>query len=414
MKNSTFQNWGRDVSRRLVNAIGLATGVAAVTGVLAVGAARQEASPRRQGSAPKAAPAPKTPWGKPDLQGIWTDEYAVPLQRPARFGNREFLTDAEVADLDRARASFPTFSVRSRPFGTEQDVAGAYGDEFQSVRRTGRRTSLIVDPPDGRIPPLTPEAEKMNRQADEYRTALLQAATVCKGGAKDVPNCAGVTYVGKTSPRRAEAPADYLFTAVNRADGPEDRGLGERCLAAILPNVNGFQRIVQSPESVSSFYDIGQGQGRSRVIPITNAPHVPPSIRQWWGDSRGRWEGDTLVVDVTHFNAKRNFQGSRQNLHLIERWRRVDADTLEYVVTLEDPTTWTRPWTFKIELQRQNAQENRIYYEPRCHEGNFAMPTMLLGARMDDERFAKGRGPDPATRCYIVCLPAVAEPNPLR
>ena len=130
-------------------------------------------------------------------------------------------------------------------------------------------------------------------------------------------------------------PPDYLFTAVNRSDGPEDRGLGERCLGAGLPNFNGFQRIVQSPASVSMFYDIGQGQGRMRVIPITTAPHVPSSIRQWWGDSRGRWEGDTLVVDVTNFNAKRNFQGSRQNLHLIERWTRINAGTLEYVVTID-------------------------------------------------------------------------------
>jgi hypothetical protein len=264
------------------------------------------------------------------------------------------------------------------------------------------------------MPPLTPEAEARNRRADEFRTALLEAATVCKGGAKEVPNCAGVKYTGKTSPRRREAPPDYLFTAVNRSDGPEDRGLGERCLAAGLPNVTGFQRITQSRDAVSIFFDIGQGQGRSRVIPITNAPHIPSAIRQWWGDSRGRWEGDTLVVDVTNFNAKRTYQSSRENLHLIERWTRVDANTLEYVVTLDDPTTWTKPWTFKVDLQRQSDRENRIYYEPRCHEGNFAMPTMLLGARLDDQRFAKGSASDPATKCYIVCLPAVAQPNPFR
>ncbi len=399
---------------RMGKGAGFAAGVALVTALFVVGVAGQNSPTRQPPPTAKAGPAPKTAWGSPDLQGIWTDEYAVPLQRSAKFGNKEVLTDAEIADQDKARAAYPTFSVRSRPLGTEQDVAGAYGDEFQSVRRTGRRTSLIVDPPDGRIPPLTSEAQDMSRKADEYRTALLQSTEVCRNGAKDVPNCAGVQFTGRTSPRRAEVPPDYLFTAVNRSDGPEDRGLGERCLGAGLPNFNGFQRIIQSPASVSMFYDIGQGQGRMRVIPITTAPHIPSSIRQWWGDSRGRWEGDTLVVDVTNFNAKRNFQGSRQNLHLIERWTRINAGTLEYVVTIEDPTTWTKPWTVKVELQRQNDQENRIYYEPRCHEGNFAMPTMLLGARMDDERFAKGRGPDPATKCYIVCLPAVDEPNPNR
>lgn len=399
---------------RVIGAAGAAACVAVVIGALTVGTSGQGAAEGTRASNGETAPTPRTAWGTPDLQGIWTDEYFVPLQRPARFAGKEALTEAEVAELDRERAAFPTFSVRSRPVGTEQDVAGAYGDDFQSVKKTGRRTSLITDPPDGKIPSLTTDAEEAARRADGFRTALLQAASVCKGGAKEVPNCAGVTYTGKTSPRRKERPPDYLFTAVNRSDGPEDRGLRERCLDATLPNISGFHRIVQSPESVSIFYDVGQGQGRSRVIPITDAPHIPSSVRQWWGDSRARWEGDTLVVDVTNFNAKRVFQGARDHLHLTERWTRLNAETLELVMTLDDPTTWTRPWTLKVELQRQNERENRIYYEPRCHEGNFAMPTMLLGARLDDERFAKGRGPDPATKCYIVCLPGVAEPNPLR
>jgi hypothetical protein len=164
---------------------------------------------------------------------------------------------------------------------------------------------------------------------------------------------------------------------------------------------------VQSRDAVSIFYDVGQGQGQVRVIPITTQPHLPSNVRLWWGDSRGRWEGDTLVVDVANFNAKREFQGSRENLHLVERWRRVDATTLEYAVTLEDPTTWTRPWTIGQELNLQDAQQNRIYYEPRCHEGNYAMPTMLAGARLEDKAFEEGRGPDPSKKCYIVCLPRV-------
>jgi hypothetical protein len=252
------------------------------------------------------------------------------------------------------------------------------------------------------------------RESDEYRAALLEATSVCKQGAKDTPICAGVKYTGRTSPRRAEAPPHYLVAAINRSDGPEDRGLTERCLGAGLPDFGGFRRIVQSRDSVSIFYDVGQGQGRVRVIPITTTPHSSSNLRQWWGDARARWEGDTLVVDVTNFSSRRDFQGSRENLHLIERWRRIDAGTLEYVVTIEDPKTWTRSWTVKQELQKQSDHQNRIYYEPRCHEGNYAMVTMLLGARMDDRAFAEGRGANPASKCYVNCLPTIEDEDPLR
>jgi hypothetical protein len=160
---------------------------------------------------------------------------------------------------------------------------------------------------------------------------------------------------------------------------------------------------VQSLGTVSIFYDTGQGQGWQRIIPVTGSPHLPLHVRQWWGDSRGRWEGDTLVVDVTNFTPKTDFQGSRENLHLVERWTRLDADTIEYVVTIEDPTTWTRPWTVKQELNKQNGQANRVYYEPRCHEGNHGLPGLLRGARVEEKAFAEGRGPDPATRCTAGC-----------
>ena len=178
-------------------------------------------------------------------------------------------------------------------------------------------------------------------------------------------------------------------------------------MSAILPDLGGvagfFLQIVQSPATVSIFYDTGQGQGWQRVIPVTDRPHLPSHVRQWWGDSRGRWEGDTLVVDVTNFTPKTAFQGSRENLHLIERWTRVDAKTLDYTVTVEDPTTWTRPWTIKQELSKQSDQANRIYKEPRCHEGNYGMPAMLAGARTEEKAFAEGRGPDPATLCNSSC-----------
>ena len=143
------------------------------------------------------------------------------------------------------------------------------------------------------------------------------------------------------------------------------------------------------------FYDVGQGQGWQRNIIMNGSPHLPPSIRQWYGDSRGRWEGDTLVIDVTNFSPKADYQGSRENLHLLERWRRTGPKTLEYVVTIEDPKVWTRPWTVKQEFTKQSDQENRIYYEPRCIEGNMGLPGMLHGRRMEERAFAEERGPDP-------------------
>jgi hypothetical protein len=149
---------------------------------------------------------------------------------------------------------------------------------------------------------------------------------------------------------------------------------------------------------VSIFYDTGQGQGWQRIIPIDAGAHLPPSIRQRFGDSRGRWEGDTLVVDVTNFSPKFGYQAAREGLHLVERFTRRDANTIEYSLVIEDPTTWTRPWTVKQELVRQDDRANRIYYEPRCHEGNYGLPTMLLGTRVEEQAFTRGEGPDPATK----------------
>ena len=174
-------------------------------------------------------------------------------------------------------------------------------------------------------------------------------------------------------------------------------------MAARLPDFGGFRRIVQSPGVVSIFYDTGQGQGWQRVIPVTSNPHLPSHVRQWWGDSRGRWEGRTLVVDVSNFSPKTDFQGSGENLRLVERWTPLDANTLEYVVTIEDSTTWTKPWTVKLEMGRQHDRANRVYSEPRCHEGNYGMVGLLAGAREEERAFAAGRGPDPATKCRVIC-----------
>jgi hypothetical protein len=168
-------------------------------------------------------------------------------------------------------------------------------------------------------------------------------------------------------------------------------------MAAALPDFGGYRRIVQSPKSVAIFYDTGQGQGWQRLIPVDGGPHLPASIRLRFGDSRGHWEGDTLVVDVANFSPKYPYLDARENRHLVERWTRLDANTIEYAVTIEDATTWTKPWTVKHELVRQDEKANRIYYEPRCHEGNYGLPGMLRGARIQERDFARGEGPDPAT-----------------
>ena len=333
----------------------------------------------------------KTPWGEPDLQGIWTDEYQTPLQRPASYAGKEFFTEEERAALDAKRAAIELRPRAER--GSERDVAGAYNQVFMSIKKTGRRTSMIVDPPDGRTPPLTPDIQKQIAAERDFRLALLQATATCKN---QEPGCRGGKY-GPPSPRLGEVPPRYSTANLNRVDNPEDRSMSERCMAAVLPDFGGFRRIVQSPGSVSIFYDVGQGQGWQRIIPVGNSSHLPSHIRQRFGDSRGRWEGETLVVDVTNFSPKSDFMGSRENRHLVERWTRTGPNTIEYVVTIEDPSTWTKPWTVKQEYSKQSDQENRIYYEPRCHDGNFGLPGLLVGGRTKDKAFAEGRGPNPAT-----------------
>jgi hypothetical protein len=189
---------------------------------------------------------------------------------------------------------------------------------------------------------------------------------------------------------------------MNRSDGPEDRSAPERCFGNAPPGVMGVAgisgsfRIVQGGgDSVAFYYDLGQGQGYSLSVPVTNVPHLPSNIREYRGDPRGHWEGDTLIVDTTNFTQKTNFRGSRENLHIIERYRRLDANTLEYRLTAEDPTTWTRPWTLVQEFTLQDNKSNLIL-EGGCHEGNYGLLGMLAGLRAAEKAFAEGKGPDPA------------------
>jgi hypothetical protein len=350
-------------------------------------------------TAPSAAP--KTPWGEPDLQGIWTDEFDTPLQRPAKYANQEFFTEAQREELDQQRGALFGSDPRQER-GSAVDVGGAYNTSFLTIKHAGARTSLVVDPLNGRIPPLTPQAQQAAAADREFRLALLQSTQACK---TRTPVCAGGTYDPTPSPRFAELPPRYHagnFVRLNRSDGPEDDGLADRCLHSGLPDFGSlfggsFRRIVQTPGGIAMFYDMNQGQGWQRNIVMNASPHLPADIRQWFGDSRGHWEGNTLVVDVTNFSPKTDFQGSRENLHLVERWTRTGPKTLQYEVTIEDPTVWTRPWTVKQEFTRQSEAENRIYYEPRCIEGNYGLPGLLHGRRMEERAFAEGRGPDPRT-----------------
>jgi len=338
----------------------------------------------------------KTAWGEPDLQGIWTDETATPLQRSAKYANQEFFTPAQRAELDKERSALQGRDKRGAR-GTELDVSGAYNAEFGSVKRTGVRTSMIVDPPNGRIPPLTPQAQKIAAADREFRLALMQSTQTCK---EQLPACKGGRYDPKPTARRAEIPVRYNTERMNRHDQPEDGALADRCLTAGLPDFGGisFRRVVQTPGGISMYYDVGQGQGWQRNIVMNGSPHLPATIRQWFGDSRGHWEGNTLVVDVTNFSPKTDYRGSRENLHLVERWTRTGPATLDYQVTIEDPAVWTRPWTVKQEFTRQSDEQNRIYYEPRCIEGNIGFPTIMRTARLEDQAFAQSKGPDPLTK----------------
>src|SRR5215471_18307359 len=294
----------------IAGAVALA-GVSAVISVCIMPARAQAP----EASAIASASALRTPWCEPNLQGIWTDETETPLQRPAKYANQEFFTAAQRAELDQVRTGIVTRRA------TDRDANNGYnGAVFFSTKRTGARTSKIADPPNGRIPALTPEAQKAAETDREFRQALVQSTDTCKN---KLPGCAGWKYDPATSPRRAETPPRYITRAMNRNDGPEDSSLGERCLTGGLPefggNTGSFRRIVQTPGGISMFYDVGQGQGWQRNIVMNGSPHLPANIRQWYGDSRGHWEGDTLVVDVTNFSPKTDVFGSRENLHLVER-----------------------------------------------------------------------------------------------
>ena len=363
--------------RRLHELLGVATVFTTVTVLLQLTAGSV------RGQAPSA-----TAWGHPNLEGIWLDVYATPLERAAELGDREFATAEERAARDQVQLDRPPVLV-----------SGAYNSVYTSAKPAGPRTSLVVDPPNGRIPALTPEAQRQNEVEREWRLMLLRNTKTCQNMEQ---GCNGGEY-GPPSPRRFDVAPFYNTSRMNRHDGPEDQSSGDRCMSGRTPDLNGFRRIVQGADSIAMGYDTGQGQGFQRVIYLSGN-HPQSQIRLRHGDSRGHWEGDTLVIETTNFSPKWPFRGAGENLRLVERYTRVDADTLAYEVTVEDSTVWTGSWTVRQELKRQSDEQNRIYYEPRCHEGNYGLPALLVGRRVDEQAFAEGRGPNPFSMDTATCV----------
>ena len=301
-------------------------------------------------AAPKTAPAkawthPRTPDGQPDLQGYWTSLSFTPMERAAKYGMREFLTDEETAAVFKAGVQESYEFTFANSAETPVYDATTYAlDAWQNGVKPNKRTSLVVDPPDGRIPPLTAEA--------------------------------------KARPRpRAQGDGIGL-------DGPEALGLGVRCLSfggpPILPgNYDSNTHIVQGPGYVMLEYEWGS---TVRVIPIDGRPHLSPNIHPWQGDARGRWEGNTLVVETTNFRPGATYRNANpKTLRIIERFTRLDADTIEYKFTVNDPTTWTQPWSAIVPL----SQVQGPMFEYACHEGNNGLVIILEGARKDEK--AAGR-----------------------
>jgi hypothetical protein len=282
---------------------------------------------------------------KRDIQGIWTNATVTPLERPKEFAAKEFLTKSEAAEFEK-QAVYEANGDR-RDGAAEADVGRAYNEFWRDRGKvvSTMRTSMIVDPQDGKVPPLLPEAQKRNAELAAARRKLM-------GGP---------------------------------FDGPENRSLQERCLLTpqagppMLPaNYNSNYQILQSPGYVAIVIEMIHD---ARIIPTDGSPHLPKNIRLLLGDSRGHWEGDTLLVDTTNFTDKTAFRGASENLHIIERFTRTDDHTLLYQFTIDDPTTWAKPWTGEIPMKKTQGP----LYEFACHEGNYGMTGVLAGARAEEK-----------------------------
>jgi hypothetical protein len=300
----------------------------------------------------------RTADGQPDLQGVWDFSTITPLERPAALGTKQTLTDEEAAAFEREENRRQNRDLIDPKKGGAQYPPGGVVpyNEFWYDRGNkvigSRRTSLIVDPPDGRLPPMTPAGQK---RADD-RAAFGRDDQAGRG----------------------------------RADSWEDRPLQERCIMGfnagppMTPGAyNNNVQLFQSPGYVTILTEMVHD---ARIVPLDGRPHLAQRFRQWKGDSRGHWEGNTLVIDTTNFLRETSMRGSTANLHLVERFTRVDPDTLLYRFTVDDPTTWTRPWTAEIPM----TKSRNPLYEYACHEGNYGMFNLLSGARALEKAGRKG------------------------
>jgi hypothetical protein len=312
---------------------------------------------KRRATANKSATL-RTPWGAPDLQGTWDFRTVTPMERPPELAGKATLTEKEAAEyerrmVDQRNADKRHDTTRRRTVnGTAEteDVALAYNDFWwdRGTKVIGtRRTSLIVDPPDGRIPPLTPDAQKRLAAEDALR----------------------------------ERPAE----------GPEDRSIAERCIMGFNSGPpmapGGYNQNVQIVQHADYVALLNEMIHNARIIPLDGRPRA--SVPQWAGESRAHWEGETLVIDTKNFRQNTSLRGSSPNLHLVERIRRVDADTLLYDFTVDDPTTWTKPWTAQVPMVKAEG----LIYEYACHEGNYGMFGILSGARAVEKKAAANSSP---------------------
>jgi hypothetical protein len=305
--------------------------VIALVGLASVPVAGQAAN----AAAPKGT-SPRTAWGDPDLQGIWTNTTTTPFERPKELGEKTVLTDEEQVALDKQTAARVSFDNAPRP-----GSPGGYNEFWVERGRLSKQTSLVVDPPDGRVPALTPEAQKRTDARAQYR--------------RDHP-----------------------------ADSWEDVSLFTRCLTRGVPSgmtpgfYNHNYQIFQSPGYVAILLEMIH---EVRIIPVDGRPHVGSSVQQWMGDSRGRWDGNTLIVETTNFSPKAEFRGTGANLRVVERFTRTAADTIDYRFTVEDPTTFTKPWTAVIPMTTLDGS----IYEYACHEGNYGIYNILSGHRAEEK-----------------------------
>jgi len=336
--------------RRFLASVGVLTVTIAIVSLMPMAIAGQAPTPAKAKTtaAAKAYTPPHTADGHPDLQGLWDFRNVIPLERPSQYASKEFLTDQEAAEFERSAAERldmdrrdddPTRTpavVNGAP--ATADVARAYNEFWYDYGKKfvgSKRSSLIVDPPDGKIPPLTPEAKK---RANEYED------------------------------RRARA-----------ASGPEDLRIGERCIMGfnagppILPGAyNNNLQLFQTRDNVVILTEMVHN---ARIVALDGRPHV--SVRQWSGSSRGHWEGDTLVVETKGFYQTTSFLNSSPNMHLVEKFSRTGPDILLYEFTVTDPTTWTKPFTAQIPMRRSDE----TLFEYACHEGNYGIKGILSGAR---------------------------------